>query len=155
MQAISNWVFQWKMQFNRDPNKEAQEVYFSKKANNLSSHPVSFNNTKVVTCSSQKHLGLVLDQQLNFSDHIQSKMSKCYKMIGIIKRLSVNIPRDTLLRVFKSLIRPYLDYGDIIYDKPNNESFKNKIEKIQYKSCIAITGTIQGTSRERLYQELA
>ena len=82
-------------------------------------------------------------------------MSKRYKMIGIIKRLPVNIPRDTLLRIFKSLIRPYLDYGDIIYDKPNNESFKNKIEKIQYKSCIAITGTIQGTSRERLYQELA
>ena len=37
----------------------SQEVYFSKKTNN----PVSFNNAKVVTCSSQKPLGLVLDQQ--------------------------------------------------------------------------------------------
>ena len=58
-QAISNWVFQRKMQFNPDPNKQTQEVYFSKKTNNkVSSHPVSFNNTKVVTCSSQKDLGL-------------------------------------------------------------------------------------------------
>ena len=72
-QAISNWVFQRKMQFNPDPNKQTQEVYFSKKTNNkVSSHPVSFNNTKVVTCSSQKDLGLVLLQQLNFNDHIQS-----------------------------------------------------------------------------------
>ena len=31
-----------------------------------------------------------------------------------------------------------MDYGDIIYDQPNNESFKNKIESIQYKTCIAI-----------------
>ena len=54
-------------------------------------------------------------------------MSKCYKMTGIIKRLSVNISGDALLRNYKSLIRPHLDYGDIIYDKPNNESFKNKI----------------------------
>ena len=76
-------------------------------------------------------------------------------MIGIIKRLSVNISRDPLLRIYKSFIRPHLDYGDIIYGKPNNESFKNKIENIQYKVCIAITGDIQGTSRERLYQELS
>ena len=82
---------------------------------------MSFNNTKVVRCSSQKHLGLVLDQQLNFNDHIQSKMTKCYKMIGIIKRLSVNTPRDALLRIYKSFIRPHLDYGDIIYDKCTNE----------------------------------
>ena len=42
-------------------------------------------------------------------------------MIGIIKRLSVNIPRDALLRIHKSFIRPHLNYGDIIYDKSNNE----------------------------------
>ena len=69
-------------------------------------------------------------------------MNKSYKRIDIIKRSSVNILRDALLRIYKSFIRPHLDYGDIIYDKPNNESFKNKIENIQYKTCIAITGAI-------------
>ena len=44
-----------------------------------------------------------------------------------------------------------MDYGDIIYHKPNKESFKNKIENIKYK---AITGAIQGTFRVRLYHEL-
>ena len=33
-------------------------------------------------------------------------------------------------------------------------SFKNKIENVQYRACNAITGAIQGTSRERLYREL-
>ena len=47
-----------------------------------------------------------------------------------------------------------MDYGDIIFDKPNNESFKSRIESIQYKACVAITGAIQGTSRECLYREL-
>ena len=69
-------------------------------------------------------------------------MTKSYKRIDIIKRSSVNILRDALLRIYKSFIRPHLDYGDIIYDKPNNESFKNKIENIQYKTCIAITGAM-------------
>ena len=149
LQAISNWTSQWKMQFNPDLKIQAQEEYFSKKANNVSSLPVTFSNTKVVTCSSQKHLGLVLDQQLNFNNHIKSKMTKCYKMIGITKRLPVNIPRDALLRIYKSLIRTHLDYRDIIHDKPNN-----KIENIQYKTCIAITGNIQRRSGECIYQEL-
>ena len=154
LQIISNSAFQWKMQFNPYPSKQAQEAYFLNKSNNENSLPVTFNNAKVVTCSTHRHLGLLLDKRLSFNEHIQSKMNKCYKMIGVIKRLSVNLPRDALLRIYKSFIRPHLDYGDIIYDKPHNESFKNKIENIQYKACIAITGAIQGTSRERLYHEL-
>ena len=63
-------------------------------------------------------------------------------MIGVIKRLSVNLPRDALLRIYKSFIRPHLDYRDVTYDKPHNESFKNKIENIQYEVYIAITGAI-------------
>ena len=30
LQVISNQAFQWKMEFNPDPNRQAQEVYFSK-----------------------------------------------------------------------------------------------------------------------------
>ena len=69
-QTISNRVSRRKMQFNPDPSKQAQEVYFPRKANNVSSHHVKFNNTKVVTFPSQKHLELVLDQQLNLHGHI-------------------------------------------------------------------------------------
>ena len=75
-------------------------------------------------------------------------------MIGVIKILFANLLRDALLRIYKSFIRPHLEYGDIIYNKPNNQLFKNKIENIQYKACIVITGTIQGTSREHLYHDL-
>ena len=75
-------------------------------------------------------------------------------MIGVIKRLSVNLPRDVLLKIYKSVIRPHLDYGDIINDKPNKESFKNKIGNIQYKACIATTGAIQRTSPEYFYRGL-
>ena len=42
----------------------------------------------------------------------------------------------------------------IPYDKPNNENFQNKLERVQYRACLAITNAIQGTSKERLYDEL-
>ena len=65
LQKVSDWAFQWKMQFNPDPNKQAQDVIFSKKPESTNSLPLTFNKTKVRTCQSQKHLGLILDKRLN------------------------------------------------------------------------------------------
>ena len=49
---------------------------------------------------------------------------------------------------------PHLDYGDIIYDQPNNQAFSNKLEAVQYNAALAITGAIRGTSKTKVYQEL-
>ena len=66
-------------------------------------------------------------------------------------RLSIILSRKILLKIYKSFVRPNLDYADIIYDKPFNESFKRKIEMVRYKAALVIAGA---TFRDRLYQEL-
>ena len=69
-----------------------------------------------------------------------------------MKRLSLTLSRKSLLTIYKSFVRPILDYADIIYDKPFNESFKRKIDMVQYRAALVITGAIKETSRDRLYQ---
>ena len=64
------------------------------------------------------------------------------------------LPRNFLITISKSFIRPHLDYGAIIFDQPENEIFCTKIESGQYNVALAITGAIQGTSKENLYKEL-
>ena len=91
------------------------------------------------------HLGIVLGLKLNFNAHADQKIKKCNRIIALIRRLSVALPRNALLTIYKTFVRPHLDYGDILYDKPNNENFQNKSEKVQYRACLAITGAIQGT----------
>ena len=61
--------------------------------------------------------------------------------------------RKQLLTIHKIFVRSYLDYADIIYDKPFNGSFKEKFEKVQYSAAV-IMGVTKGTSRVRLYKEL-
>ena len=95
-----------------------------------------------------------LDEKLNFNHHVKEKITKANKGIGVIKKLSNTLPRDALLTIYKSFVRPHLDYGDIIYDQPQNESFCNKLESIQYNAALAITGAIRGTSKTKLYKEL-
>ena len=68
--------------------------------------------------------------------------------------MSFHLPCKSLLTIYNSFVRPHLDYGDIIYDNSENETLINKLENVQYKACLAITGAFQGTSRERLYREL-
>ena len=140
------------MQFNPNPkNKQTQTVFpihllnltpiltnkqvklFSLKNLSFSYPPVKLNENKITKCSYQKYLGIVLDSKINFNTHIDQKIKKFNKLIGLMKRLSVNLPRSALLTIYKSFIRPHLEYGDILYDKPNNENFQNKTEKVQYK----------------------
>ena len=42
----------------------------------------------------------------------------------------------------------------MIYDQLHNESFCEKLESVQYKAALAITGAIQGTSRDKIYEKL-
>ena len=64
------------------------------------------------------------------------------------------LPSKSLLTIYKFFIRPHLDYCDVIYDQPNNESFCTKIERILYNAVLAISGGIRGTSQIKLYKEL-
>ena len=76
------------------------------------------------------------------------------KGISIIKKLCHSLPRKSLITVCKAFLRHIIDYGDVIYEQPQNESFCEKLESIQYKAALAMTGAIQSTSREKNYQDL-
>ena len=142
------------MQFNPDPKKQANESIFSRKSKSVSYPPLIFNNNSIAKCSYQKHLGVVLHSKLDFSIHTEHKIKRCNKIIGLLQRLSVCFPRKALLTIVESFIKPRIDYGDILYDKPDNQNFESKIKKYHYKACIAVTGAIQGTSRKGFYDEL-
>ena len=82
----------------------------------------------------------------------------------MLKCLSKYLPRQTLDELYKLYVRPDLDYGDIIYHIPqsfceftniaNLSNQMEELESIQYSVALAATGAWQGTSREKLYEEL-
>ena len=63
-------------------------------------------------------------------------MTKAMKGIAVIKRLSKTLPRHSLHTIYKSFVRPHLDYGDILYDQPNNKRFYQKIETMLFWSLL-------------------
>ena len=154
LKAITNWAFQWKMIFNPALSKQAQEVIFSRKIKKLLHPTLLFNNIPLNNSLFQKHLGLTLDIKLNFPEHIKSITKKISKTMGLLRKFQQILPRSTLLTIYKTFIRSRLDYADIIYEQAYNSAFHDKLESIQYNTCLAITGAIRGTSTEKIYQEL-
>ena len=102
---ISEWEFQWKMQFNPDPNKQANEAYFSRKLNTDDDIPIKLNDSPVQLCESQSHLVVILDKHRNFHKHIERKIQICNKLIGTIKHLTVH-----LLTKYLPTISPSFDH---------------------------------------------
>ena len=116
------------MLFNPNLTKQAQEEILSRKNIETDHAIVNFNETLVVHATCQKHFGIHLDEKLNFNHHINKKITKENKGIGLIRKLAHVLPRQSLITIYKSFIQPHLDYGDMIYDQPNNESFCNFTE---------------------------
>ena len=65
--------------------------------------------------------------------------------------------------MYKTFVRPHLDYCDVIYHEalkigPQHDvsltSPMEEVERIQYKAALAVTGAWQGISRSKLYDEL-
>ena len=127
------------------------EVYFSRRHVPANAPPLSFNNINIETNEYQKHLGLTLDSKLSFSHHLDEKIRKANKGIGLINKLGKYVPRKSLLTLYKSYIRPHLDYGDIIYDHPGNATFVQKLESIQYNACLDHRLLLWNVSRKTIF----
>ena len=141
------------MSFNPDPSKQAQ-FNFSRKLKKVPYPPLVFNNANVYQCKSQKHLGITLDSKLTFKDQYKTVLSKTNKSIGLLRKLENLPPREALIIIYKAFVRPHLDNADLLFDQAFNASSHEKLESIRYDTCLALTGTIKGTSKQKLYQEL-
>ena len=164
LQLISQWAFQWKMSFNPDPTKPAEEIIFSHKRHREVHPPLFFNNIMVKQVNEHKHLGLILDSKLTFANHIADKLMKARKGVGVIKYLSSYVPVKTLDQIYKMYVRPHLDFCDVIYHIPEIDSlfdsssrlsnWMNQIERVQYQAALAVTGTWKNTNTDKIYEEL-
>ena len=98
-----------------------------------------------------KHLGIYLDEKLNFTNHIKEKISKANKGIGILRKLYNVLPRNSLITIYKFFIQPHLNYGAYNFWSTITV-FVKKIKSVQYNAALAITEAIQGTSKENRVQ---
>ena len=81
-----------------------------------------------------------------------------------MKHLSPYLPLKSLDQIYKSHIRPHLDYCDTIFHTPiitheDDSSLTLKyqmeaLERTQYQAALAVSGAWKGTNTDKIYEEL-
>ena len=74
-------------------------------------------------------MGIYLHEELTFKHDFNEKINKAHKGNGVIRKLDNILLHHTLLKIYGSFVRPYLD-GNVIFDQSRNDYFNNKIDKV-------------------------
>ena len=97
------------------------------------------NNVMVPKGDTMKDLGITFQSNLKFDNHISSITSSANSRLGIIKYTFHNIDREGFLVLYKSMVRPLLEYGTPVW-YPNLKKHEREIETIQRRATKMING---------------
>jgi hypothetical protein len=117
-------------------------------------HPVAFlKGAPITRAPNHKHLGLTLAQDLSWTEHIKDLVDKANRRLGIMRSLKFKLNRLSLEKIYMSLIRPLLEYGDVVWDSPL-ESL-NALDMVQKNAARIVVGATARSSSEGLEDETA
>jgi hypothetical protein len=134
--------------------EKTESMIFSAKKDK-SFHPSLYlSNVLIKEVFQHEHIGVTLTFNLSWRSHILKIHQKASKRLNMLKPTRLTLTRKTLDTLYKYLVRSCLEYADIVWDGCK-ETDNDLLEQLQYEAARLFTGTIKGTSRERLLNEVA
>ena len=109
----------------------------------------------VETRPAARFLGVLLDRRLTYKEHFQALRERCFKSLSVLKcvsRTSYGADRDTLLLLYRSMIRSKLDYASFVYDSAS-ESSKRSLDTVHHASVRVATGAFRTSPTSSLLAE--
>ena len=150
LEWITRWAVQWLVIFS-----EIKTFYMitSKKRNRPVHPPLIFNDVILSEVTEHSHLGITINNNFTWKEHIRKIQTKANKCLGILRSVSNDLPRTCKERIYKTLIRPVMEYGDVIFDgSPNNAT--KLLDSVQRQAALTCTGAFYNTNTERLMTEV-
>ena len=89
--------------------------------------------TVLKSTKSEKDLGVVIDEKLTFQQHVEQCTTKANRTVGIIRRFFQHLSEQTFTLLFKSLVRPILEYGNVVW-QPMAKGLCSQIEDVQRRA---------------------
>ena len=97
----------------------------------------------------EKDLGVLVDSNLNFEEHIISKVNKANSIMGLIRRSFSFLNGDLFKKLYTSYVRPHLEYAVAVWS-PHLAKHVNLLEKVQIRATKLVDGMSHLEYSERL-----
>jgi len=141
--ALQKWCGKWGFNIS---NEKTVAVLFSQATQRLDIK-LHTNRRSIKTEISARFLGVVFDQHLTWSEHIDYVTSKCSKWLNLMRTISGTrwgATTKSLITIYRTLIRSVLDYGATAFDSASTSQLQ-KLDRIQCSAlklcCGAMTTT--------------
>ena len=141
---IVEWSKTWLLEFN---NAKCKVLHLGK--NNPHLNYFMPDGNLLESSEAEKDLGIIVDPLLNFERHINETVNKANRLAGLLVRTITNKSPDIMIPLFKSLIRPLLEYGNVVWS-PYYRKHIDAIEKVQRRFTKKIYNTNNLEYQERL-----
>ncbi|GBO31455.1 putative RNA-directed DNA polymerase from transposon BS [Araneus ventricosus] len=121
LDCLFNWCTDNRLHLNIE---KCSVLSYTRRAQPLN-HVYKINNLVLTRSNTVTDLGIIFDTKLDFSQHIDTMVSKTYRRLGILKLRTREISIELTLKVlYCAHVRSNLEYCSIIWDP----KYRNKIE---------------------------
>ena len=97
------------------------------------------SGTPLQRVTSVRYLGVELTQDLSWSLHVSHLCAKARQLIGLLyRRFYKHANTATLLQLYKSFIRPHLEYYAIVWDPHLSKDIEalEKVQRFALRMCL-------------------
>ena len=105
---LMKWSDDWLLKFNKS---KCKHLHIGRDTNKT--YTIDGENINLTT--EEKDLGVTVDHQLKFQKHIGEQVKKANQKLGIIHRSFSYMDEEMFLTLYKSLVRPHLEYGCCVW----------------------------------------
>lgn len=144
LNQLLNWSEKWLLLFHPDKCKVLE---LGKK--NRTSYDYKMGDIPLEHVNSEKDLGITIDSELKFRQHIDIKTKKANQIMGIIRRTFDYLDNVTFLKLYKALVRPHLEYGASVWS-PHFEKDIEAVERVQRRATKQLENLRNMPYEERL-----
>ena len=132
LNSLSTWTKTWGMDFNLTKSKI---IAFKQK---LPVPSYTLNGYVLEHTANIRYLGVMLQENLQFDSHIETKISNAKRQLGMVKRALHWAPQKAKLIAYKSLCLPHLEYASAVWD-PTSTKATNALEMVQNQATRFIS----------------
>ena len=106
---------------------------------------ITLNEKPLDKITSTKLLGMIIDENLNFNQHIDFLIKKTSPKIALLKRLRHILPLESLNKIYHATVQPHIDYCLTVWGNSSKQNLSS-IQKLQNRAARAITGNYDYTT---------
>ena len=132
---LMDWSEMWQQKFNVD---KCSVIHYGRTNENHKYYMDKDHKHELKSSAKEKDVGVTFSKNLKFDEHIQIVTTKANQIVGMIKRSFTFMDTDMFLKLYKSVVRPHLEYANVIWH-PQYIRQQKQIENVQRRATKLVS----------------